>query len=169
MTDDLRSAPVPPLDLACDHVRGPAAAPLVFFYGDFACPRCALAHRRLQAGAPVRLVFRHFALRSKHRRAVALACAAEAAAQQGRFWELHDLLFEQPGRQEDPDLWAHAGALGLDLERFESGRRSAEVAVRVKNDLRGGMRAGVAQAPTLAVRGVLYPGPPASMDFIFGK
>jgi len=169
MNDDLRSAPVPPPDETRDHARGPLDAPLVIFYGDFACPRCALAHERLSAGPALRLVFRHFALRSKHPRAQALACAAEAAALQGCFWELHDLLLEQPGRQEDPDLWAHATALGLDLERFQSDRRSEVIAARVKHDLRGGMRAGVAAAPTLVVRGALYPGPPASIDFIFGK
>lgn len=169
MTDDLRSAPVPPYDEARDHVRGPAGAQLVYFYGDFACPRCALAHERLKSGPPVRLVFRHFALRSKHPRAVALSCAAEAAGLQGRFWELHDLLFEHPGRQEDPDLWAYAQALGLDVERFDYDRRSEPVALRVKGDLRGGMRSGVVVTPTLVVRGALHPGPPASIDSIFGK
>ena len=157
---DLRSAPVPDL-AADDHVRGPAGAPLVLFYGDFACPFCAVAHERLEA-VPVRVAFRHFALKAKHPRAPVLAAAAEAAALQGRFWELHDALFADQGRIEDPHLWARAERLGLDLDRFEADRRSEEVAARVKRDLRGAMRAGVATSPTLIADGVLHPGPPAA-------
>ena len=115
---DLRSAPAPPLDDS-DHVRGYARAPLVVFYGDYTCPRCALAHERLRE-LPVRLAFRHFAIAAKHPRAVPLACAAEAAAPQGRFWEFHDSLFEDPAHTDDPHLWARREALGLDLERFEA-------------------------------------------------
>ena len=89
-----------------------------------------------------------------------LACAAEAAAEQGRFWELHDAIFDDPGRSDDPHLWAHAQALGLDLERFERDRRSEAVARRVREQTRGGMRAGVAVTPTLIVEGTILPGPP---------
>lgn len=153
---DLRSAPVPPLR-ADDHVRGPADAPLVIFYGDFACPHCALAHARL-AERPLRRVFRHFALRAKHPRALALAHAAEAAAIQGRFWELHDSLYSDQGRLDDPHLWERAAALGLDLDRFEADRRGAAVAERVARDVREALRAGVVATPTLVVDGALHPG-----------
>src|SRR5690349_7914802 len=88
---DLRSAPVPPLR-PDDHVRGAGDAPVVIVYADFTCPRCAVAHERLQQ-APVRRVFRHMALKAKHPRAIAVARAGEAAAAQGRFWELHDALY----------------------------------------------------------------------------
>ena len=155
---DLSSAPVPELTQD-DHVRGPADAPLVVFYGDFACPYCALAHERLRA-ARVRVAFRHFALRAKHPRAPILAAAAEAAALQGRFWDFHDALFADQGRIEDPHLWARAEQLGLDLDRFERDRRSDAVAERTKADLRGAMRAGVATSPTLVADGVLHAGPP---------
>ena len=155
---DLSSAPVPDLS-AEDHVRGPEDAPLVVFYGDFACPYCALAHERLRE-APVRVAFRHFALKAKHPRAPVLAAAAEAAALQGRFWEFHDALFADQGRIEDPHLWARAEQLGLDLDRFEADRRSDAVVARAKADLRGAMRAGVATSPTLIAGGVLHPGPP---------
>jgi protein-disulfide isomerase len=155
---DLRSAPAPPEGPA-DHVRGRPDWPLVVVYADFTCPRCALAHSRLRE-APLRIVYRHFAIAAKHPRAVPLACATEAAGEQGRFWELHDAIFDDPGRSDDPHLWAHAEALGLDLERFERDRRSEAVARRVREQTRGGMRAGVAVTPTLIVEGTILPGPP---------
>ena len=155
---DLSSAPIPAIT-ADDHVRGPADAPLVLFYGDFACPYCAVAHERLRR-AEVRVAFRHFALKAKHPRAPVLAAAVEAAALQGRFWQFHDALFADQGRIEDPHLWARAQQLGLDVERFDADRRSDAVTQRVKADLRGAMRAGVATSPTLVAEGVLHPGPP---------
>jgi protein-disulfide isomerase len=157
---DLRSAPVPPLR-DDDHVRGEADAPLVVLYGDFACPHCALAHRRL-APAPLRIAFRHFALRAKHPRAVALAAAAEAAAAQGAFWPMHDALYADQGRLDDPHLWERARALGLDVERFEADRRSPEVAERVARDLRDGLRAGVGASPTLFASEAVHAGPPSA-------
>ncbi len=144
---DLRSAPVPGLR-AEDHVRGPADAPLVLFYADFACPRCAVAHTRLRE-AGVRVAFRHFALKAKHPRAVALAHAAEAAAAQDAFWALADSLYADQGRLEDPHLWARCEALGLDLERFEADRRSDPVADRVAADVRDALRGGATATPTL--------------------
>jgi protein-disulfide isomerase len=148
---DLRSAPVPDLR-ADDHVRGPDGAPVVLFYGDFACPKCAVAHERLK-DAPVRVAFRHFALRAKHPRAVALAQAAEAADVQGAFWELADGLYADQGRLEDPHLWARCEALGLDLERFEQDRRSAAVSDRVRRDVTDALRAGATGTPTVWVAG----------------
>jgi protein-disulfide isomerase len=146
---DLRSAPVPPLR-DDDHVRGPAGAPLVVLYADFACPKCALAAHRLR-DAPLRVAFRHFALRAKHQRAVPLARAAEAAARQGAFWAMHDALFADQGRLDDPHLWTRCEALGLDLERFEADRRSDEIAARVGRDVRDALRAGATATPTAYV------------------
>jgi protein-disulfide isomerase len=145
---DLRSAPVPPLR-DDDHVReGDHDGPLVVFYGDFACPRCAVEARRLrEEGTGV--VFRHFALKAKHQRAVALAQAAEAAARQGAFWAFHDALYADQGHIDDPHLWARVEALGLDLERFEADRRDAAVAERVRRDVRDALRAGATTTPTL--------------------
>ena len=151
---DLRSAPVPSL-LPDDHVRG--EGPLVVFYGDFACPHCALAHRRLSE-QPVRRVFRHFAMRARHPRALTLAHAAEAAALQGAFWAFHDSLYADQGRLDDPHLWDRAEQLGLDVERFDADRRSAAIAERVQRDVRAGLRAGIVETPTLVVDGVLHPG-----------
>jgi protein-disulfide isomerase len=144
---ELGSAPLPPLQ-PDDHVRGPLEAPLVIEYADFECHFCRLAHARLE-GLALRRVFRHFPVRSKHPRAWAAACAAEAAARQERFWEMHDSLYDDQGRLEDPHLWARAERLGLDLERFDADRRSEEVLGRVRRDFESGIRAGVVNTPTL--------------------
>lgn len=146
---DLRSAPAPGLR-DDDHVRG--EGPLVIVYADFTCPRCAVLHARLE-GMRVRRVFRHLALRAKHPRAVAVARAAEAASRQGAFWDFHDALYADQGRQEDPQLWALAEALGLDLERLEADRRSDEVAARVEGQTREALRAGAMHTPTVFVDG----------------
>jgi protein-disulfide isomerase len=153
---DLRSAPVPPA-AADDHIRGAEDAPLLIEYADFECPYCAALTVRLD-GRPVRRVFRHFPVRSSHPRAWAAACAAEAAALQGRFWDMHDSLFADQGRLEDPHLWERARGLGLDLDRFDADRRSQEVLDRVKRDFTSGVRAGVVTTPTVFAGGSLHAG-----------
>jgi protein-disulfide isomerase len=139
-------------------VRGEGA--LVIEYADLQCPYCAKAHGLL-SGLPVRRLFRHFPVVSKHPRARALAHASEAAALQGRFWDFHDSLYEDQGHLDDPHLWARCDALGLDLDRFEADRRSEAVAARVERDFRSGIRAGVATTPTLFVDGSAHPGVPS--------
>ena len=138
-----------------DHLRG--EGPLVVEYADFECHHCALAHLRLRELRVTRL-FRHFPVNSKHPRARALAHAAEAAALQGRFWEMHDLLFEDQAHLDDPHLWQRAERLGLDLGRFEADRRSEAVAARVERDFRSGIRAGVTSTPALFSAGRLHSG-----------
>lgn len=132
---------------------------MVIEYADLECPYCAKAHMILKA-LPVTRVFRHFPVTSKHPRARALAAAAEAAALQGRFWEMHDSLLEDQGHLDDPHLWERARRLGIDLERFEAERRSDSVAERVERDFRSGVRAGVASTPTQFVAGERLPGVP---------
>jgi len=155
---NLTSAPLPPLR-ADDHVRGPGHAPLVVVYGDYECPFCAALELRLRE-LPLRVAFRHFPVRGTHPRALAAACAAEAAGLQGAFWAMHDALFADQGRLEDPHLWARAERLGLDLARFEADRRSEAVAARIAADFRGGVRAGVPTTPSLFHDGVLHAGRP---------
>jgi protein-disulfide isomerase len=138
-------------------VRGPEDAPLAIEYADFECPFCAALSGRL-AGARLRRVFRHFPIRSSHPRAWAAACAAEAAGAQGRFWEMHDLLFTDQGRLEDPHLWDRARRLGLDLDRFERDRRGDEARARVRRDFESGVRAGVVTTPTVFAGGRMYAG-----------
>jgi protein-disulfide isomerase len=141
-------------------VRGSGAI-VVLEYGDYECPYCARADLLLAGVAGVTRVYRHFPVVSKHSRARVLACAAEAAALQGAFWEMHDSLFGDQGRLDDPHLWERARRFGLDLERFEADRRSAAVAARVERDFRSAVRAGVVRTPTLFVDGVPHPGAPS--------
>jgi protein-disulfide isomerase len=126
-------------------------------YADFECPYCGSLTARL-AGADVRQVFRHFPVRSSHPRAWAAACAAEAAGIQGRFWEMHDLMFADQSRLEDPHLWERAETLGLDVGRFERDRRSERVLERVRSDFESGVRAGVVTTPTVFAGGRTYAG-----------
>jgi protein-disulfide isomerase len=120
----------------------------VVIYADFECPYCAAEAQKL-AAVRLRVAFRHFPVRSSHPRAWAAACAAEAAALQGRFWDMHDLLFADQGRLEDPHLWTRARTLGLDLDRFEADRRAAVVEARVRRDFEAGVRGGIVTTPTL--------------------
>ncbi len=157
----LGSAPLPPLGSE-DHLTGPPGrpwSPLAIVYADYECPFCAMLHQRLRAHGAV-WAFRHFPVRSKHPRAWAAACAAEAAGLQGRYWEMHEALYEDQGRLEDPHLWARAERLGLDVERFDADRRSDAVDARVRRDFQSGIRAGVVTTPTLFLDGVAHPGVP---------
>src|SRR5579875_3263955 len=157
---DLRSAPLPDLSPE-DHVRGPAAAPLLIEYADLECAYCAALHARLEELAervPLRLAYRHFPVRSSHPRAWSAACATEAAALQDRFWEMHDAILSDQGHMEDPHLWALAERLGLDVERFDADRRSERVAARVRSDFAAGVRAGVVATPTVFRDGRAYVG-----------
>jgi protein-disulfide isomerase len=151
---DLGSAPLTPAGPS-DHVRG--SGRLLVVYGDYECPYCAALDVRL-AALDVQVCFRHFPVRSSHPRAWPAACAAEAAAEQGAFWAMHDALFADQGRLEDPHLWARAEALGLDVARFDADRRSERVQARVKASFRAGVSCGVVTTPSTFVDGVLHPG-----------
>jgi protein-disulfide isomerase len=154
---DLSSAGPPPPD-ELDHVRGDGG-PVVVEYGDYECPFCARTDLLL-AGLAIRRVFRHFPVVSKHPRARVLAQAAEAAALQGAFWQMHDSLFADQGHLDDPHLWQRVESLGLDLDRFEADRRANAAAERVERDFRSGIRAGVVTTPTLFVDGEPFAGVP---------
>jgi protein-disulfide isomerase len=109
---------------------------------------------------PIRRVFRHFPVVSKHPRARVLAAAVEAAGLQGAFWEMHDSLFADQGRLDPPHLWDRVRLLGLDLDRFEEDRRSPAVEERIERDFRSGVRAGVMTTPTLFIDGEPFAGVP---------
>jgi protein-disulfide isomerase len=155
---DLRTAPPPPLR-GDDHVRGDPSQTLIVFYADFTCPRCALAHERLVA-AGARVAFRHFALKAKHPRAVAVALAAEAAANQHAFWPFADALYADQGRLDDPHLWQRARELKLDLARFDADRRGDAAAARVREDTRAALAAGATTTPTMFAAESVCPGVP---------
>jgi protein-disulfide isomerase len=140
---ELTSAGVPPRG-EDDHARG--GGPPLIVYADLACPRCAAGWPQIVA-RPVTIVFRHFPVASRHPRSPALHAAAEAAGAQGRFFEMVDSLYADRGRVDDPHLWQRAERLGLDLERFEADRRSAQTAARVRRDFESGIRAGVTSTP----------------------
>lgn len=144
---DLGSAPLPAPGPE-DHRRGDPSAAVLIVYADFECPFCAALHARLR-DRPLQVVFRHFPVRSSHPRAWPAAAAAEAAARQEAFWPMHDALFADPARLEDPHLWERARALGLDLERFDADRRSEPVLARIKADFHAGVRAGVVTTPAV--------------------
>ncbi len=129
-----------------DHARGEGETLIV--YADLGCARCAASWPGI-AAREGRLVFRHFPVASKHPRSPALHAAAEAAARQGRFFEMVDSLYADRGRVDDPHLWERAERLGLDLDRFEADRRGDEAAARVRRDFESGIRAGVTGTPAI--------------------
>lgn len=150
-----------------DHIRGRADAPITLVeYGDYQCGYCATAHPvinelRRRLGDRLRVVFRNFPCPDQHPHAQHAAEAAEAAGTQGKFWEMHDLLFEHFKHQptlDDADLTGYAVDLGLDLERFERGLAEHVYARRVREDLDGGLRSGVSRTPTFFINGVRHGG-----------
>jgi diadenylate cyclase len=147
-----------------DHVRGAATAPVTLVeYGDFECPYCGrmypvVKELRKRAGDRLRVVFRHFPLDSVHPHARRAAEAAEAAAAQGRFWEMHDLLFENQDNLDDEALRRYAARLGLDMARFEDDLAERRHAPRVREDRLDGERTGVEGTPTFFINGARYEG-----------
>jgi protein-disulfide isomerase len=126
-------------------------------YGDFECPYCGRAEpvvRELLAEhGDVRFVWRHLPLSDVHPNAQLAAEAAEAAADQGAFWEMHDLLLDHQGDLQAPDLIRYAGDLGLDVERFEDHLRRRAGAARIAEDVDSGDLSGVSGTPTLFING----------------
>jgi protein-disulfide isomerase len=121
-------------------------------YADLSCPYCATIWAQLRE-LPLQLCFRHFPMASKRPRAPALHAAAEAAGIQGAFWEMCDSLYADRGRVDDPHLWERAERFALDLDRFNSDRRSEAVRERVEHDFVSGTRAGVSGTPTAFFEG----------------
>jgi protein-disulfide isomerase len=155
-----------------DHVQGNPDAPIELVeYGDFECPFCGQAYNSVKAvqaalGDHLRFVFRNFPLAQAHPHALPAAQAAEAAGLQGRFWEMHDVLFEHQDKLDEPSLFRFAGALGLDMERFGRDFASPEVAAKIRADFLSGARSGVNGTPTFFVNGERYDGSWAPEDFI---
>jgi protein-disulfide isomerase len=153
-----------PLDDAIDHVRGSASGRLIVEYGDYECPYSRRAYReieRVERRLPegVRFAWRHFPLTQIHPHALAAAAAAEAAALQGRFWEMHALLLRHQLALEDDDLRQHAVALELDVARLDRDRIGAAVLRRVARDVESGLASGeVRGTPTLFINGVVHRG-----------
>src|SRR2546425_12724254 len=127
-----------------DHIEGPSSARMVLVeYGDYQCPYCGAAYpivKKVQKelGTKLRFVFRNFPITTSHPQAERAAETAEAAADQGAFWEMHDLLYENQKHLRDEDLRSYAERLGLDLERFDRELAERIHAERVHEDFIGG-------------------------------
>jgi protein-disulfide isomerase len=148
---------------ARDHVLGPAAAPITLLeYLDFECPFCAMAlpevaEVRRRFGDRLRFCVRHFP-RPEHPHARRAAEASEAAAAQGRFWEMHDLLFANQQALEDSNLVGYAVQLGLDVERFERELAGDVYHDRVQEDVLSAIHRGAHGTPTFFVNGIRHEG-----------
>lgn len=155
-----------------DHIQGSADAPVtVVEYGDFQCPYCGRAYpivKEVQArmGDRLRFVFRHFPISTSHPYAEQAAEAAEAGAAQGRFWEMHDHLFENQKRLRDEDLHRYAEELGLDVERFDRELAGHVHADRVHEDFLGGVRSGVNGTPTFYINDARHDGSYEADDLV---
>ena len=148
-----------------DHRAGPDDAPVTLVeYGDYECPYCGRAYpivRDVQKamGRRLRFVFRNFPLAEAHPHAVRAAEAAEAAAAQGKFWEMHDLLYEHQRALDDGHLLQYTKQLGLDVERVKREMETGTHTDRVESDFRSGVRSGVNGTPTFFVNGERHDGP----------
>jgi protein-disulfide isomerase len=159
-----RQPTLEPIDDEVDHVRGPTTGRLILEYGDYECPYSRQAFRaierieqRLSDG--IRFAFRHFPLTEIHPHAFAAASAAEAAGLQGRFWQMHSLLFHRQRALEDDDLQRYAAELELDGARFDRDRFGPDVLRRIRRDVESGLASGeVRGTPTLFIDGVPHLG-----------
>lgn len=147
------------VDPARDHIRGPEdAAVTLVEYGDFQCGSCAEARVAVdeaveELGDRVRLVFRHLPVPRSHPRAVAAALVAEAAAQQGAFWDMHARLFAHQDELSRGELLDHARALDLDVDRVADVLDNETAGERIEEDVDSALRSGAAATPTFFVDG----------------
>ena len=145
-----------------DHIQGPTEAAVTLVeYGDYECPYCGAAYpiiKEVQSrmGERLRFVFRNFPIATSHPHAEQAAETAEAAAAQGRFWQMHDLLYENQRRLRDPDLRDYAERLALDVERFDKELADHVHAARVREDFMSGVRSGVNGTPTFYINGTRH-------------
>jgi protein-disulfide isomerase len=147
-----------------DHIQGPIDAPIKLVeYGDYECPYCGRAYPIVKAiqerlGSRLCFAFRNFPLANMHPHAEHAAEAAEAAHEQGRFWEMHDLLYQNQDALEDDDLAQYASDLGLDVRRLIGEIQVEAHRVRIREDFRSGARNGVNGTPSFFINGVRYDG-----------
>ncbi|MFL5691561.1 MAG: DsbA family protein [Ktedonobacteraceae bacterium] len=147
-----------------DHSQGPASAAVTLVqYGDYECPytrqsTTVVRAIQQQLGDQLRFIFRNFPLTEIHPHALHAAFAAEAAATQGKFWQMHDYIFHHQHTLEDSDLEQFAAAVGLDMQQFAHDMAERPYMDRIEEDLQNGLRSGVRGTPTFFINGVLYPG-----------
>ncbi|PRY11306.1 thioredoxin-like protein [Pontibacter ummariensis] len=142
-----------------DQQTGSSNAPVTLVeYGDYQCPHCAQAHPLVkqlleEKGDQVRFVYRNFPLSQSHAMAKPAAQAAEAAGQQGKFWEMHDMIFENQKQLDQDSLNKFAESLDLDVGKFSKDKESEEVASKVEEDFESGIRSGVNGTPSFFING----------------
>lgn len=159
-----KSRLVVPVSAARDRIRGAVDAPITLLeYGDYECPHCGAAHSIVhrildEVGDAVRFVFRHFPLTTIHPHAEPAAEAAEAAGSQGRFWQMHDVLFANQRNLAAPQLVAYASALGLDVPRFTRETTGHVHLPKIQEDFTSGVQSGVNGTPTFYVNGTRHDG-----------
>jgi protein-disulfide isomerase len=164
MTPENRQTTMQPIDEDVDHVRGASTGRLIVEYGDYECPYSRQAFREIgrveqRLGEQIRFAFRHFPLTEIHPHALAAAAAAEAAALQDRFWDMHEVLFHRQKALTNHDLQRYAAELELDIARFDQDRTGADVQRRIRRDVESGMATGdVRGTPTLFIDGVVHLG-----------
>jgi protein-disulfide isomerase len=147
-----------------DHRQGPdTAAVMLVQYGDYECPYTRRSTGVVQAiqqqlGEQLRFIYRNFPLTEIHPHALHAALAAEAAAAQGKFWEMHDYIFHHQHALEDADLAEFAEAVGLDLQQYTRDMAERRALARIEEDVEGGERSGVQGTPTFFINGILYRG-----------
>jgi len=145
-----------------DHVRGsPLAAVTLVGYGDFTCPECAKSYRAVkkiqrEMGSRLRYVFRSFSRDPLNRRAEDAAEAAECAGAQGKFWDIHDRMFENQGAADPLPLAEHARAVGLDADRFRREMRGHLHLAKIRAVRKGGVGRGVAEVPTFFINSLRH-------------
>jgi len=145
-----------------DHIRGsPLAKVTLVGYGDFTCPECAKSYRavkKIQArmGSRLRYVFRSFARDPRDEQSEGFAEAAESAEAQGKFWEIHDRMFENQGASNKAELAKHARAAGLNHRQFRQDMRGHVHLARVRVVRRGGVRSGVVEVPTFFINSLQH-------------
>lgn len=147
-----------------DYLLGPSDAPVELVeYGDYQCPHCGRAYPLVknlvqQLGDGVKFVFRNFPLSKIHPQARMAAIAAEAAGLQHKYWEMHDILFENQKRLHVNALMEYAAAIGLQMEQFTADLEKKELAEKVDTHFYSGMRSGVSATPTFFINGEKYTG-----------
>ena len=158
-----------------DHVQGnPNASLELMEYADYQCPYCKQAYRILkevkkQLGNDLKFVFRNFPLPELHAHAIHAAEAAEAAEAQDKFWEMHDMLFENQKMLDDNHLFEYARQIGLDMKQFENDFENNKFFSKVESDYQTGIRHGVEGTPTFFINGKLFEGnwmDPAFIDYL---
>jgi protein-disulfide isomerase len=146
-----------------DHIQGPVNAAMTLVeYGDYECPACGQAYGIIKEvqralNGRLRFIFRNFPL-AKHPHAEEAAEAAEAGGAQGKFWEMHDALYENQDALEDEDLTTYAKKIGLDAGRLATEIQSGAHIGRVREDFESGVRSGVDGTPTFFIKGARYDG-----------